>query len=247
MNPSEMEQLERQLAALKPIKNHELVEKIMLFTEEKTRQELENPAGFPQSLSEYSCFPDFSQTTDTANHASRFTSVLPILTGFAGIIFGAAITLFIVTFIIPPQVTVREIVRVVPAENSTQKNSAIQTAASPSDSRSISDSYHHITVKHEKFSSPEILPQPEPPIFPAWLAAVLESFVPERFFLSVQQDAIAMNQSIDIDAMLKRHEEISKHAAYSEPRVMLLRHAVNKTPDTLSPLTFRETLRELCL
>ncbi|MDR1959413.1 MAG: hypothetical protein LBQ54_10305 [Planctomycetaceae bacterium] len=105
-NHEEIEYWERRLAELSPAPNEELAAEILAAAERKGKGPPlppipGEPAVFPGSVTPSSCF----------------VSSLPVLTGLAGAVLGAAAMYFAVPFVLPPKIEVREVVRFVPRED----------------------------------------------------------------------------------------------------------------------------------
>ncbi len=209
-NKPNFDRLEARLAALVPMPDDELAAKILLAAEDKTL-----PSPVPAQV--------FTQMSQPAQHASCFASTLPLLTGLAGGLIGAAVMFFAVTLFLPPKVEIREVVRYVPVESPPEPETVSKNAETP---------------------GPEVVPDKTPrektPEKPRELPWVLALFYPTR-----SPQAVAYRGPADLDAMIEQRAQLARQSALAEPRPQLLSLPRTKAaPSEFSPLMYRETIEK---
>ena len=204
--------LETQLTALEPAPDDELAARILLAAENRHR-----PVALPTHV--------FAQIAQPTQHTSCFASTLPLLTGIAGGLIGAAVMFLAVTFFVPPKVEIREVVRYVSAEPAVETQSDVQNDP-------ITQPAETVPV-----DPPKVKPQPQPSREVPWVLAWL--------YPRVTWQTVAYNAPADLDAMLEYRSRLAKNAANFEPRPQLVRYERNSGPPSeFSPLMYREMIEK---
>ena len=202
--------LETQLTALEPVPDDELAARILIAAENR-----HCPVALPTQI--------LAQIAQPTQHTSCFASTLPLLTGIAGGLIGAAVMFLAVTFFVPPKVEIREIVRYVSAEPAVETQSDVQNDPITQPAETV------------PIDPPKVKPQPQPSREVPWVLAWL--------YPRVTWQAVAYNAPVDLDAMLEHRSQLAKHAANFEPRPQLVRYERNNSPPSeFSPLMYREMI-----
>ena len=229
-----LSRLEEQLVGLQPASDDELAARILCALE--TRH---CPVPLPTQV--------FAQVAQPTQHTSCFASGLPILTGIAGGLIGAAVMFFAVTFFMPPRVEIREVVRFVPvaaaglraadekvnvdkvAEENLRATEA-EAADKPADKPKPTE------------PSPRSKPQEsrELPWVLAWLSPI--------FSRDAVADLRAADMMHDLDAMLEQRARLARNAVNMEPRPQFVRfERDNSPPSEFSPIHYREMMDQMSL
>lgn len=229
-NSSDLEKLERRLAALVPVENEELAASLL-------SQVQGNP--FPALDSALASGQILSGANVPTRHVSCMASTLPLLTGIGGGMIGAALMFLVMTALASPKVEIREVVRYVPVEVSPpvqeiqiedeQKSTAPEESSQPSPPE----------------TQPKMPPksQPQAPRELPWFLAMLKPLT--AFEANV---TIAMNTSGDLDAMLERRAEIARQARHYEPRPLLIQYdRSNDPPSEFSPVMYKDMIENFNL
>jgi len=213
-----LSKIEEQLAALEPMPDDELAAGILCALE--TRH---CPVSLPTQI--------FAQVAQSTQHHSCFASGLPILTGIAGGLIGAALMFFAVTVFMTPRVEIREVVRFVPLE---------------------------VSVDVPVETSPEIKPTvPEPKVKPIepqskpqeiqklpWVLAWLSPI----FNRDTVADLRTADMMHDLDAMIEQRARLAKNAANMPSRPQLVLYEPNNSPPSgFSPIHYREMMDKMSL
>lgn len=218
-NQNEREKLERRLAALVPVENEELATNILSQLAEKPFPALDSAFATGQTQ------PDASPPV---HHASCVASTLPLLAGLCGGMIGAALMFLIMTAFTSPKVEVREVVRYVQVEVPAE---VPQPEAETPPETLMTEEETRPAVPKVKPSTPRELP---------WFLAMLKPLT------ALEANAgryVAMNDPRDVDAMLKRHNELAlaRQAHYQEPRLQLIQYKrSNVSPSEFSPLMYKD-------
>ena len=205
--------LEDRLAALEPVSDDELAGRILHAIE--TRH---CPVALPTQF--------FAQVAQPAQHSSCFAFSLPLLTGIAGGLIGAAVMFLAVTFFVPPRVEIREVVRYVPTEVSVDVPVERQPEIKPAE-------------PEPKVQPDEPSPKSNPqeirklPWVLAWLYPV------------VTNQTLAYNAPADLDAMLEQRARLARNSANREPRPQLVRfERDNSPPSEFSPVMYKDMIEK---
>ena len=208
-------QIEEQLAALEPVTDDELAARILCALETRP-----GPVSLPTHI--------FAQVAQPTQYISCFASGLPILTGIAGGLIGAAVMFFIVSFFMQPKVEIREVVRYVPVEVPAEQPISIpKTIIEP-----------HV----QPTELPK--PKPQPPRTLPWVLAWLSPI----FNRDAVADLRTADMMHDLDAMIEQRARLAKNAANMQPLPQFVSYEPNKAvPSEFSPIMYREMIDKMSL
>jgi len=199
--------IEERLAALEPTPDDELAARILHTIDAK-----HCPIAVPTQI--------FAQVAQPTVHSSCFASSLPLLTGIAGTLLGAAVMFLAVTFFVPPKVEVREVVRYVHVETQVDTPSVVED---------IKPDVPEPVAPPPKSQEPRELP---------WLLAWLYPG-----FMFKATDVRSADLMADLDAMIEQRAKIAKNSANMEPRPQFVRfERENNTPSEFSPMGYRNMI-----
>jgi hypothetical protein len=154
---------------------------------------------------------------------------LPILTGIAGGLIGAAIMFFAVTFFMPPRVEFREVVSYVQQDIPVDELVETQPEITPSEPK---------PAEHPPRSQPQ--ESRELPWVLAWLSPIL--------MRESTADLRAADLMHDLDAMIEQRAKLARNSANREPRPQFVRFERNNSPPSeFSPINYREMMEKMSL
>jgi len=224
--------LEEQLAALVPVQDDALAERILCAAEAG-----QSPLPVKTRM--------FAKTVQSTQHTSCFASGLPILTGIAGGLIGAAVMFFTVTFFIPPRAEIREVVRYekVAADPVTVAQVTEEKAAAE---KGAEENLRAADQPNEKPKPTEPPPKSKPqevqklPWVLAWL--------PPIFNRDAVADLRTADMMHDLDAMIEQRARLARNAVNMEPRPQFVRfERDNSPPSEFSPIHYREMMDQMSL